>query len=81
MKIKPKLGEMRGGWRVYLFSRGWFFNTREFPGTEYLDLDQDEYLGVQLGDIDSFPAYLLIDPYLVASSNDFFLLDSSYFII
>ena len=38
----------RGG-RGYLASPGWFYNTREFPGTEFLDLDTKETLKVQIG--------------------------------
>ena len=74
MKLKLKSGQMQGGWRVYLFSPGWFFNTREFPGTEYLNLDANEMLGVQIGDKEPFPAQLsshfpILDNYIRIAEN------------
>ena len=34
--------DFRHQFRVYLFSDGWFYHNREFPGTEFIEVDTME---------------------------------------
>ena len=37
-------------WRIYPYSRGWFYKSREFPGLKYIEIESGYGGGIFLGD-------------------------------